>query len=226
MNAMAYDIGQGLLMDPLGGWDDMKEKVVRCPGVQALREDPLRMLKAIRHLTALPNFVMAPEVWASITELRGLIRETAAERIKYGLDLIVLSKNTHRGIEMLADTGLLFEIISELMPLREMDRERGLKPAAFDHTVRGFKYMSRALRFCPLEEKSAKQVGYALLFHDLGKARTYSYDQEKDRVHFFHHERYSREMAVSIMERLRFRLLGNKGYIKPDREPYASFSHQ
>ena len=204
MNAMAYDIGQDLLMDPLGGWDDIKRRVVRCPGEQALSADPLRMLKAIRHLTALPDFTMAPEVWVSITGLRGLIRETAAERIKYELDLIVLSKNSHRGIEMLADTGLLFEIVPELMPLREMDRERGLKPAAFDHTVRGFKYMGRALRFCPLEEKSAKQVGYALLFHDLGKARTYSYDEEKDRVHFFHHERYSREMASSIMERLRF----------------------
>jgi tRNA nucleotidyltransferase/poly(A) polymerase len=43
-----------------------------------------------------------------------------------------------------------------------------------------------------------------LLFHDLGKARTYSYDEEKGRVHFFYHERFSRETADAIMERLRF----------------------
>jgi len=49
-----------------------------------------------------------------------------------------------------------------------------------------------------------KEVGYALLFHDLGKACTYSYDEEKGLVHFFYHERISKEIASSIMERLRF----------------------
>lgn len=204
MNAMAYDIGRGVVIDPLHGWDDLNGKVIRCPRKKAFKEDPLRMLKAIRHLTALRGFTLSPEVTAGITAQSGLIRETAAERIKYELDLIILSRNAHRGIETLARTGLLFEIFPELLPLQEMDKEKGLEPAALGHMLGGFKYTGRTSRFHPLDEKAAKHVGYAFLFHDLGKALTYSYDEEKGRVHFYYHERFSREIAAGIMERLRF----------------------
>jgi poly(A) polymerase len=204
MNAMAYDVGRGVVMDPLSGWEDLKRRLIRYPREQALKEDPLRMLKAVRHFTVLPGFAMAPEVTASLTALSGLIRETAVERIKYELDLIMLSRHAHRGIGTLAETGLLFEIVPELLPLREMDREKGLDPAALGHMLAGFKYIGRAERFHPLGERETKYVGYAFLFHDLGKARTYSYDEEKRKVHFFYHERFSKEMAGAIMERLKF----------------------
>ena len=55
-----------------------------------------------------------------------------------------------------------------------------------------------------LMRKPSREVGYALLFHDLGKAHTFSYDEGKEAVHFFYHERYSRDIALSVMESLRF----------------------
>jgi poly(A) polymerase len=174
MNAMAYDVGGQSLIDPLRGWDDLKKKVIRYPREQALREDPLRMLKAVRHFTFLKDFTMAPELVASLVSHRKLILETAAERVKYELDLIMLSGNAHKGIVALAESGLLFEIFPELLPLQEMDREKSLDPGALRHTIGGFKYVARARRFHRLDEKATKHVGYAFLFHDLGKAKTYS----------------------------------------------------
>jgi tRNA nucleotidyltransferase/poly(A) polymerase len=47
-------------------------------------------------------------------------------------------------------------------------------------------------------------VGYALIFHDLGKPRTFFFDKEKGVVHFFGHEKISMEISEKIMERLRF----------------------
>jgi CRISPR/Cas system-associated endonuclease Cas3-HD len=44
---------------------------------------------------------------------------------------------------------------------------------------------------------------YAALFHDLGKQDTYSKD-EKEKVHFYHHESFSCQRAEGIMQRLRF----------------------
>lgn len=204
MNAMAFDIGRGKVMDPLSGWEDLKRKVIRYPREQALRDDPLRMLKAVRHFALLPGFVMAPEVVDSIIALRGLIRQTAVERVKYELDLIMLSRHVHRGIDALARTRLLFEIFPELLPLEAMDIEKGLNPAALGHMLEGFRYAGRAERFRALSGKEARLVGYAFLFHDLGKAQTYSFDEDKRKVHFFFHERFSKELADSIMERLRF----------------------
>ncbi len=53
-------------------------------------------------------------------------------------------------------------------------------------------------------EMEMRLAGYGLLFHDLGKAATFSFDEEKGRVHFYYHERHSSDIAAGIMERLRF----------------------
>jgi poly(A) polymerase len=50
---------------------------------------------------------------------------------------------------------------------------------------------------------------YAALFHDIGKQDTYVKD-EKERVHFYHHETFSCQRAEAIMERLRFSILMKK----------------
>ena len=72
------------------------------------------------------------------------------------------------------------------------------------HTLDGFRFLHHYNNEFFLDEKILRNVGYGFLFHDLGKANTYFYDEKKGAVHFFYHERVSREMASRIMERLRF----------------------
>ncbi len=204
INAMAYDVKGESIIDPLDGWKDLNRGIIRYPRKESLEEDPLRMVKAIRHLSVMNGFSLAPEVVEVISANRTSIRRTAVERIKYELDLILLSKRPYIGIDALRQTGLLFEIFPELLGLLLLDRERGLDPEALGHTLGAFRYVSRIKRFHPLTGSEAEHVGYALLFHDLGKALTFSHDEEKGRVHFFHHERHSRDMAAVIMARLRF----------------------
>jgi tRNA nucleotidyltransferase/poly(A) polymerase len=102
------------------------------------------------------------------------------------------------------ETRLLFEIFPELVLLEEMDRERHLEPKALTHTIDGFRHVNKVRRFHPLMEKEAKHWGYGLLFHDLGKPRTFFCDEENGHVHFYYHERHSRDIAARIMERLKF----------------------
>ena len=85
MNAMAFDIGRRAIVDPLNGWEDIKRRVIRYPRKESLKEDPLRMVKAIRHLAALGDFAITRELAAGIATERTLIRDVAAERIKYEL---------------------------------------------------------------------------------------------------------------------------------------------
>jgi len=204
VNAMAFDPEEGALFDPLGGLDDVARRVLRSPREGTLREDPLRMVKALRHLAALRGFRLDPGLKAAIGAQKGLIAGVAAERIKYELDLMLAAPGVHKGIEAMEETGLLFELFPELLSLQEMDREKGFRIEAFGHTVAGFRYVNRVRRWGPFDDAETRQAAYGLLFHDLGKPATYSYDQEKGRVHFFHHERHSRDMAGRIMERLRF----------------------
>jgi len=204
MNAIGYDTASGEIHDPYEGLADISRKVIRYPRKQSIREDPLRMLKAVRHLSLLPGFLLAPELRDAIREERELIRLTAAERIKYELDLIMLSHDPYRAVVTLRDTGLLFELFPELRNLEQMDREKGFELETLGHTIEGFRYLDRARSFHSFDEQQVRNAAYALLFHDLGKAHTFSYDDTKNRVHFFHHEKHSRDLATAIMERLRF----------------------
>jgi poly(A) polymerase len=204
INAMAYDIKRQQFLDPLGGLNDIERKVLRFPRRESIREDPLRMVKAVRHLATLRGFSLDPELKAAIKTDRKMIHRSASERIKYELDLILASNGVYKAVRTMEKTGLLFELVPELERLREMDREKGFELETLGHTITGFKYLRKVRKFYRFTAKDVLHAAYALLFHDLGKANTFSYDEEKERVHFFYHERYSKAMAEKIMERLRF----------------------
>ncbi len=226
INATAYALGDGTVIDPLHGIRDIEGRVLRYPREESLRADPLRMVKAVRHLAALRGFVLDPALKTAIETHRSLITQTAVERVRYELDLIMLSGNPYKGLKTMEETRLLFEIFPELVPLEEMDREKHLEPKAFTHTIEGFRYVGRVRKFHPLLEKEAKHWGYSLLFHDLGKPRTFSRDEESGHVHFYYHERHSRDIAARIMERLKFSAAEDENHPQPHREPYAHLPHK
>ena len=204
MNAIAFDLKNDVFIDPLRGLDDIKNGLIRYPGKETIKDDPLRMLKAIRNFSFLEGFTIHHEVIDTIKELTHLIRETAPERIKYEMDQIIVSPDPHAGLKMMEHTALLFEIFPELQSLRELDIEKKFVLETYGHTIDGFKYLNEYNETYRLDVKSLRNAGYALLFHDLGKAFTFSYDEHKNAVHFFYHERFSHEIASRIMERLRF----------------------
>lgn len=55
INSIAKDICTGDIVDPFGGVDDIKNKVLR-PTTKAFMEDPLRVLRAARFMARLPEF--------------------------------------------------------------------------------------------------------------------------------------------------------------------------
>jgi tRNA nucleotidyltransferase/poly(A) polymerase len=204
MNAIAYNIHEDEIIDPLNGINDIKGKIIKYPSRDTLKDDPLRMLKAIRHFSVLKTFTLHNALYDAITGLGHLINQVAPERIKYEMDQVILSGNVLAGLNVMTSTGLIFKIFPELYALKQMDMEKGFILETYGHTIDGFKYLNRYNRLYNLNEKMLSNVGYALLFHDLGKAYTFSFDEQKGLVHFFYHERVSCEISLSIMERLRF----------------------
>jgi len=204
MNAIAYDIQNDVIVDTVYGIEDIQKMVIRYPAKETIVNDPLRMLKAVRHFADLDGFTLDDKLLQSIKELKRLVHEVAPERTKYEMDHIIISHRVAEGMEMLEQTGLLFELFPELYALRLMDIEKNFQLETLGHTLDGFRFLHRYNNELHLDEKALRNVGYAFLFHDLGKAHTFSYDSQKEAVHFFYHERFSQEIASSIMERLRF----------------------
>jgi poly(A) polymerase len=213
INAMAYDIRERLFLDYLGGLVDITHRTIKYPRRESVTEDPLRMVKAARHLSALRGFAIDDNLKEAIAQDRALIGRTAPERIKYELDMMMASPYPHKGVELMRESGLLFELFPELLPLGQLDREQGLELETLGHTLGGFRYVDRARRFHAFTAQEMKYACYGLLFHDLGKALTFSRDAESGKVHFFYHERHSRDIAGPILERLRFSTVDTKSIL-------------
>ncbi len=82
VNALYYDIADFSVRDYVGGFDDLARRELRLIGdpVQRYREDPVRMLRAVR-LAAKLEFTIAPEARVPFDELGELLLQAPPARL-------------------------------------------------------------------------------------------------------------------------------------------------
>jgi len=115
INALAYDIATFSVIDYIGGLDDLRAGIVRSigdPDVR-LREDPVRMLRAIA-LAARLDFTIEPTLLASIRTHRHEIAKSSLARLLEEYYKILRAGSSEKAFRQLADVGLLEPISSEL----------------------------------------------------------------------------------------------------------------
>jgi poly(A) polymerase/tRNA nucleotidyltransferase (CCA-adding enzyme) len=116
INAMAYDMGRSVLIDPWGGRKDIAKGVVR--GVvspeERFREDPLRLMRAVR-IAAELGFRIHGKSLKAISSMAEAITAAAPERIRDELVRILLCEKPSQGLHLLKKTGLMARILPELV---------------------------------------------------------------------------------------------------------------
>ncbi|PKN77366.1 MAG: phosphohydrolase [Deltaproteobacteria bacterium HGW-Deltaproteobacteria-10] len=198
----------GLLMNPeteeiidhVHGLEDIKKNIIRTIGDpdQRFNEDYLRMLRAIRFAASL-NYEIDPATNDAITKHAAKIIKISAERLQEELSKIITRTGTRRGFALMAKTNLLREI------LPEVDRLQGvMQPPLFHPEGDVWQHTLMMLDLLPRKGKLAnnRQLAWAALLHDVGKAVTRTEDEKG--VHFYGHVRAGEEIAAAIMQRLRF----------------------
>src|SRR5947209_19199691 len=108
IHALAYDIATFSIIDYVGGLEDLRAGVVRSIGDPEvrLREDPVRMLRAVA-LAARLNFTIDPPVLAAIRTHRHEISHSYAPRLLEEYYKILRAGSAERAFRMLAEVGLL-----------------------------------------------------------------------------------------------------------------------
>ncbi len=114
INTLCID-SKGNFIDLLGAKRDLENRVVRVVGdvEKKLKEDSLRMLRAIRFATTL-NFTLDLEIFQVILKHRDLIRSLSYFRKKQELDKIFSSSYVAYGLELLKNCDL-FDVL-EIFP--------------------------------------------------------------------------------------------------------------
>jgi poly(A) polymerase len=115
INALFYDIATFAVIDYVGGLDDLRARVVRMigdPDVR-LREDPVRMLRAVALASRL-DFTIDPPVLAAIQRHRHDIAQSSAPRLLEEYYKILRSGAAEKTFTQLAQVGLIEPISKEL----------------------------------------------------------------------------------------------------------------
>ena len=194
INAMAMD-ESGAVIDPFGGIRDLKGRIIASPANQAaqrFRDDPLRMVRAVR-LSCTLDFILHPTVTEAILAEAPLLPRVAVERIRCELDEILLSERPAQGVRTLAATGLLTYILPEMIPLLDFDQ----KSPRHDQDV--FEHTMAVLAAAP----PRLTVRLAALLHDVGKPACFTVDQD-GRGHFYNHHIEGSRLASAILLRLKY----------------------
>jgi len=194
INAMAMDL-EGEIVDPFGGQDDMINRVIRSPldsSVNRFREDPLRMLRAIRLGTVL-NFSLDEKLGEAIKECQALLVQVSPERVREELNSILVSSHPDLGIRLMVDTGLMKLVIPELVDAV------GFKQHNPAHIYDVFNHTLAVLAKVPAD----LELRLAALLHDIGKPAVFTMD-EQGIGHFYQHQYKGQVMAEIILTQLRY----------------------
>jgi poly(A) polymerase len=197
INGLFYDPVGKKLLDWVGGEADLRARVLRTVGRPAERfaEDHLRLLRAVRFAAQL-DFQIEPETFVALRAGAAEIRGISAERIRDELIKLFRAPHAARGLELLHESGLLEQVLPELVPTLTCEQSPDFHP---EGSV--FNHLRSMLAHLP--PRADTSLPWAVLLHDVAKPQTAATAPDGT-IHFYGHERVGAEMAVGILERLRF----------------------
>ena len=202
INAMAARLPGYELVDPFGGLDALREKVLRTPGrpQDSFSDDPLRILRAARFAAKL-GFTVAADVRAAMTEQAARLGIVSAERIAGELTKLMLTPDPALGVDILVQTDVADRVLPEVSQLRMEADEHHRHKDVYQHSLT---VLRQAVELEPRYGLEADlTVRLAALLHDIGKPRTRSLLPD-GRVAFHHHETAGAKMAKRRLTELRF----------------------
>ena len=198
MNGIFFDPIAGEYIDHVGGQEDIKAELVRAIGDPSARfgEDHLRMLRAVR-FAARFGFEIESGTWEAIQSGAPLIAKISAERTRDEVSKILLDKNKVRGFDLLVESGLMAQIVPEILDLKGCEQ-----PPQFHPEGDVFVHTRLMLSLLEVEQPSLALV-WSVLLHDIGKPATYTFE-EGDRIRFNGHDKVGAEMAEAILRRMKY----------------------
>ena len=191
INAMAMSV-DGKVVDPFGGKSDLVGRYIRAVGspVERFREDPLRMLRAVRFACQL-GFEIERDTYAAMIRNARMLQKISWERRAEETSKILTSPRPSEGLRLLHTSFLLDHVIPELLPMIGLQQQGDYHHKdVWRHTLQVVENTEPDLT-----------LRWAAVLHDIAKPVTKSVDDSE--VHFFGHEMVGAEMARHILLRLR-----------------------
>ncbi len=206
------------ILDPTGGQQDLREKIIRSTSAAVFVSDPLRLLRAYRFMAAF-GFSIAPLTQKQIHEHIHLLFLAAEERLAYELDNIMAVPDAITTVEAMHENGVLEELLPELYRGVGVEQPASHHLDVFEHGIAALKQMEIVQRdpekYFPgfgdlfIEylqgERRKIRLKWTALFHDLGKPETHEIREDRDgRITFYNHDKEGSRIFEIIADRFKW----------------------
>ena len=200
INAMALELTSDAptLVDPYNVLQDLTARILRTPlsPEVSFTDDPLRMLRAARFISAL-DVVPTQALMDAVRTLNERLSIVSAERIRDEFDKLIVTDSPGLGLRFAVEYGLADRFLPELPALSlEQDPIHRHKDV-LTHT---FAVVDNVRREMPGDFRITR---LAALFHDIGKPRTRKVLPGKGMT-FYHHEVVGARMTKERLRALRY----------------------
>lgn len=191
INAMAIDPFKLELIDPFGGQDDIKAKLLR-PVSEYFLEDPLRVLRVARFAAQL-EFNLTWELIHMCEYLRNELAQLSGERIFEEIRKALRTNKPSVFLDVLNKANCLEMILPEIANLHGRIQPEKYHPE-------GDAYVHTLLVVDRARELGADDVTmFAALVHDLGKAVT----DDMNLPHHYNHEALGVDLVHALCDRIK-----------------------
>lgn len=187
-NAVYYEIKSKKLIDPLGGIDDIHNKILSTtvdPDV-VLSQDGLRILRLVRFVSTL-GYDVDNQTYESAKQLVSRLEEISVERVREELNKILGGEYCYKALNMMRDLGILKIILPELAENDGVEQ----KPQFHKYDV--LEHIFKTVEASPVD------VRLAALFHDIGKGVC-----QRDYGNTYLHSIIGASITQKIMKRLKY----------------------
>ena len=208
INALCISMNNdyGNLIDKFNGINDLKNKIIRTcdEPIKTFKDDPLRMMRAIRFASQL-NFDIEEETFSSIIENAKRIEIISKERVTSELNKIILSKKPSYGFKLLFSSGLLKFIFPEMNNLHGVEKVN-------NHSHKDNFYHTLEVLDNICESTDCLWLRWSAILHDIAKPHTKRYN-EKVGWTFHGHEDLGSKLVPKIFKKLKLPLDDKMRYV-------------
>ncbi len=197
INAIAYDVEEGEIIDPFFGVADLAKGIIKTVGKAKERffEDGLRILRAVRFHVEL-GFPLDSETEKSILENNDILKEVSKERIRDEFVKIIMSPSPMNGLLLIKKLGLLTYIIPELEESIGIEQNKAHSYDVWTHLLKTLQHSA--------DKEYPLHVRLSALLHDVAKPRARRWDGKAKIWTFYGHEVIGSRVTKKILENLKF----------------------
>ena len=151
INAIAYNLRDGTITDPLGGGNDLRTKLIRACSDTSLSDDPVRILRAIRQAAAF-GFHIDKNTRELMKQAASELVRISPERLRDEIFKILKGPKPDAAIRALEMLGVLQHIMPELLAMKGVDQSEPHVYEVWTHTLAVLDHLDQII--------SALRVGY------------------------------------------------------------------